>query len=269
VKLDQQSLALIVDLIAQGESFDGAAKICGCTRRSIYNYIENSRRAQAADALIVGKETTTETLELPKYNHTVSVTTTESKFTPYYIPERGWFHDLILQAKSPWQIDPSTRDLNDQELMALGYRDRFLRDENGDRIPVAAEQPPPMDDIAAERAAAREWQAKEKHKPEGRVEIFRPTGNPSDPQERVTARPPEKSVAQREREHPRRWDQEVPPLHTPPPRRPSYARPLDSYDPTGARELPDTMRQTVVTETVLRSAIRHDGPLTVHDGRSR
>ena len=111
MKLDQASLALIVDLIAQGESFDGAAKICGCTRRSIYNYIDNSRRAQAADALIVGQQR--EVLNLPKYGHSLSIT--EPKLTPYYLKWRGslgWFHDFIQQAKSPWKIDPETSRLH-------------------------------------------------------------------------------------------------------------------------------------------------------------
>ena len=122
-----------------------------------------------------------------------------------------------------------------------------------------------MDDIAAERDAACEWQMKEKQKPEGPVTIYRPTGNPSDPPERLTGHPVEKSVAERERSHPRRWDQEVPPLHAPP--RPSYARPapLDSYSPTGTGMPPDAMRATAVTQSVSRASVRHYGPMALRD----
>jgi len=271
LKLDQPTLALICDLISQGESFDGAAKICGCTRRSIYNYIDNSRRAQATDDLVIGEVAVTETLALPKYSHNVTHTTKRAIFSPYYIRWRGqtgWFHDFIQQAKSPWKIDPETRDCTDAELEALGYRDRYLRNEAGEKIPWD-EPPEAMADIDDLRSLAHAEPAREKQRPTHPVEIMRASDRPSDPIERVTALPVEKSVAQREREHPRRWDQEIPPLHTSP--RPSYARPtpLDSYSATGAGEPPDIGRITVATQSYSRAEVLKHGPLSLRDAQGR
>ena len=99
-----------------------------------------------------------------------------------------------------------------------------------------------MDDIADLKDAAREWQAKEKQKPEGRVEIFRPTGNPSDPRERLTGRPEPKSVADIEHQNPRAHWVDTTPSQAPraPKKLPPYAKikPIEGYSATGNQIAP-------------------------------
>jgi hypothetical protein len=272
MKLSQESLKRICQEIFDGASMEQASLAVGCSRRLIYQLIEHSREARANDENISG--TTDHILTLangmkPQWR--------EIHPTVYHFSWRGelsWFDLHMARARDPYQKDPQFADMTDDEMLALyGTVDRYLRDpETGERIPIGVEPEPPMADIQDLRALAHAEPTREKQRPNAPVEIYRASDRPSDPPERVSKAPPEKSIAQREREHPRRWDQEVPPLHTPKPPRPSYARPapLDDYDPTGEREPPDTMRAHAVPQVrYSRAQVRHDGPLALRDAQGR
>lgn len=271
MKLDSPTLALICDLISQGESFDGAAKICACSRRSIYNYIDNSRRARAGDENISG--TVTHKLIL-RNNHPQYTEIIPSVYFFRWKGELSWF-DLHIQKalalRDPFEKNPECADMSDAEMLSLGYalEERYLHDDEGNRIPIGEEPEPPMGDIQDLRAMAHAEPTREKQRPTHPIEIFRGS-RPNDPPERIGgAKPDNRTQVEREQQHPRAapegWS--GPPLHAPP--RPSYARPapLDTYDPTGAREPPTDMRSTTATRTVQRSEIYKHGPLRVWDGK--
>lgn len=248
-----------------------ASLAVGCSRRWIYQQIEKSREARANDENISGTTDHILTMRNGKRPQWREIHKTVYHF--FWFGEWGWFDEHMARARDPYQKDPQYADMTDDEMLALyGTVDRYLHDpETGDRIPIGEEPEPPMADIQDLRSLAHAEPAREKQRPTAPIEIFRASDRPSDPPERITKAPPEKSVAQREREHPRRWDQEVlPPLHAPP--RPSYARPapVDTYSPTGTGMPPDTMRADAVPQVrYSRASVRHDGPLAVRgpDGK--
>lgn len=266
MKLSQESLKRICQEIFDGASMEQAAKAVGCSRRLIYQLIEHSREARANDENISG--TTDHILTL---RNGMRPRWTEIHHTVYHFMWRGelsWFDLHMARARDPYQKDPQYADMDDSEMLALyGTADRYLRDENGGRIPIGEEPTPDMGDIVDLRERLKV--PPQNPHPNYPVEIARADLRRDDPPERITKAPPEKSVAQREREHVRRWDQEVPPLHPAP--RPSYARPapLDTYSPDGQGMPPDTMRQTIATRSYSRAEIRRDGPMAVRgpDGR--
>lgn len=251
VKLDTESLMAVCDCLANGDSMEGAAQIVGCSRRLLYNLIEHSREALAADRPVSGETTLT----------------TEAKWTPYHFRwrgESGWFHEHVLRARSPWQIDKSLNDCTDEELAALGIEDRYLRDENGRKIPLGEEPEPDMGDIVELREAAKV--VPKNPRPLGApVEIMR-ADNRNDPVERVTARPPEKTAAEIERSHPRAHLSVNADLKPPTP--PPYARPARIEGSGRGQQMPSEVgRMTVSTQTIPYVERIHHGALRVWDGK--
>ena len=129
MKLDQQSLKAICDCVAAGDSMDGAAKIVGCSRRLIYQLIEHSREARTNDENISG--TVTHTLLLSSGNRPSYTEVIPSVYFFRWRDELSWFDLHILRARNPWQVDRSLDDCDDETLAALGYEDRYLRDQDG------------------------------------------------------------------------------------------------------------------------------------------
>lgn len=205
MKFSRANLLEIVMLAERDFSYENIAARLDCARKSIYNWLSESRaRADAGE----GAE------------------------SPYYVVERGdHFHNLMAAARKadPRKLPPMP--LNSEEQFAENARiddeaEALIEDAIVERSQVvSADQL--RTDIEELRAYARAWAAQPKTP--GRVKEIFGRHVPGDPVEHVTGRqpePPPKSVAQREREHPRRYDQEIPPLHKPDP--PPWQKPAPS-----------------------------------------
>ncbi len=282
-KKSPADLLLIVQLFEHGCSSNGVARRADCSRRSLYNWLDESQAA--AD---------------------------QGSASPYFIPERNkHFHEAVTEARmlaqEPWNTPEPLPEqgLTRAELQAIqdaaendefppGFVERKLAAMPNAKPPyglhlseradqrhrklerrraaqaeaAGAERP----DIAELRALAREWANKPKHA--GRAIIGR-ENYPGDPQEHVTAQPKPKSVAERERSHPRAAPEGWmgPPLHKPDPPRPAWAKvaPLDRA--TIGRGVegrpPEEGRMTISSRSYSRAEVIKHGPLALRgpDGR--
>jgi hypothetical protein len=260
MKLDRESLCLILETVWRGDSMEAASTLVGCSRRLIYQMIDHSRDTMKADQ-------PTDKVDIPTPH------VTPPRWTPYYFTWRGeasWFHLHMLRARDPYLKDDSLADLSDEELDVFGYRDRYIRDENGDRIRIGegAEEPEP------DRSDIRQLEELARAAPKNP----RPIGAPvtvygrerNDPVEHVTGLPPEVSQRDRERALPRAHVSINSDLKPQTPRPPPWEKPLPlDRAGKGQDEPPDTMRATVSTRSYSHAERVHHGVLQVHDGLKR
>jgi hypothetical protein len=213
VKLTQDVLLDAISYFEHGASYQEVADSLGMTPRCLYQW-----KVRSAEHQVIDRD-----------------------FSPFNLGI-GWFHEVVARARGEALIDHSLDDCSDEELAALGIESRYFErpPQDVDDIDIGA-------DIADLQARAAAEPQREKAKPDAPVPIMR-VSHPSDPPERLTGRPVEKTVAEIERSHPRAapegWS--GPPLQ--PPTRPSYARPIPIEGAgLGHQGPPDTMRQTVST----------------------
>lgn len=261
MKLEREALTMILEMVSRGEGYEACAQTVACTRRTIYNMLENSRRAMQADQPTVPVDFPTKYLERPKW-------------TPYYFrwrDEATWFHLHMLRARDPYLKDVSLVDCSDEDLDKLGIPDRYLRNEHGEKIRLTemeGDDVPDLRDLDDLRELAKV--APTNPRPIGRVEIGgRPDGGP---QEQITGQQPQKSVAERERAHaraaPEGWS--GPPLQKPDKPPPVWAKPSRPIEGAGRgnQAPPDDFRMTVSTRSYSRAErIAHHGAMRVHDGK--
>ena len=198
--LNTETLQHTLDLFRRGYTFQMVADALGSSRRMLFRWQARSRRLDPTFFLI---------------------DTATGK------PGRWHNHIETIRQECTYQTDPDFDGMSDDEVEALtGSRNRFILDANGNRIRRPDEEEPPMDDIDALEAAARE---SPKHpRPDGPVQIMR-ASNPNDPPERRTNAPPELSTAEKERRHVRAYQSPNADLRPPAPR-PAWAKPAPKLD---------------------------------------
>ncbi len=240
VKLCDETLREALDCFKTRGSYQDVADSIGASRRLIFNWIEKSKAGH------------------PLFKLT-------------YDNRDEWWHEHVARVRGEcmWITDPDLADCDLDTCEALtGHRDRWKRDANGECIafmPEDDETPPPLGDIEDLRARARAEPQRVKTRPDSPVSIMRATDSPGDPVERVTGATQKPTVAEHERANPRAYISPNADLKPPP--RKSWARPLDTYDPTGQREPPETGRMTMATQRINYADRIHHGVLRVHDGK--
>ena len=253
MKTRRTPLLLLVQLFEHGLSYEATAEAThnyiglGCSRASIYVWIAESLAMVEQGAA-----------------------------SPYYIPERGdHFHNLVAEARrvpDVWEIEPDPLPEPERDPEEL-FAERAAADDEAEKIiEDAIVEHAQRDDIPATqlradiqelREFAREWAARPKTP--GRVkEIFGRT-HPQDPQERITGQPPPKSIAEREREHPRAapegWS--GPPLQKQKP--PVWAKPKKIEGPGSGQQAPPAEGRFLVSTKSYSLAERRAGTVSLDD----
>ena len=257
MKVRRTPLLLIVQLFDHGLSYEAVAERThdyvglGCSRASIYVWIAESQQMEHQGAA-----------------------------SPYWVVERqAHFHDLVAEARRVpdiWEIEPEplpAPERDPEELFAERARaDDEAKEEAEQVIEDAIVEHAQRDDIpAAElradiqelREFAREWAARPKTP--GRVKEIFGRSHPQDPQERVTGQPPPKSVAEREREHPRACPEgwSGPPLQKQKP--PVWAKPKKIEGPGSGQQAPPAEGRFLVSTKSYSLAERRAGTVSLDD----
>ena len=241
VKLCNETLIETLDCFRMAGSYQDAADAIGASLRMIYTWLDKSRAGN------------------PLFRLT------------YQNRDEFWHeHAERLRFEAEYMTDPDLVDLTLDEAYALtGYRDRWKRDAQGAIVHHERIEPaePARGDIDELRAQAAVWAKKPKARADSPVFIGRPTNSPSDPDEKITGRPPEQTTAERERAHPRAHQSINADLRPAP--KPSWAKPSPIEGAGyGHQEPSATGRMDAVPQMRIPYAERiHHGPLAVRDAK--
>jgi len=215
VALNEATLLRALDAFEHGATYQEAAEAIGVSRRFLFRWAERSRFHNQGFFLI-------------------------------YKGVPGYWHNFVerIRMEQVYLTDPDFDGWSDDEVEALtGSRNRFVLDKDGRKIRRPVEEPPEFDDIEELRAQAKE--APKHPRPDAPVQINR-VSHAGDPVEQITGQQPERSTAERERMHPRAYQDPNADLR--PPARPSWAKPerIDGAG-RGQQQPPEEGRFTIST----------------------
>jgi hypothetical protein len=234
VALNEATLLRALDAFEHGATYLQAAEAIGVSRRFLFRWAERSRVHDKGFFLI-------------------------------YKGVPGYWHNFVerIRMEHVYLTLSEFDGMSDEEVEALtGSRNRFVLDKNGNRIRRPEEQPPDMSDIEELQAAARE---RPKHPtPDSPVHINR-VSHSGDPVEQITGQQPERSTAERERAHPRAYQDPNADLRPPVWAKPKSI-PIEGAG-LGHQGPPDTMRMTVATQTYSYNERVPHGPMSLRDAK--